>query len=315
MNQDISFDCIDAGSENCPCFLAETGDCLTCTRLQGKDYCDCQWKGVCIYNEYMQGNRRVNNPRHGFTAAIVEKKYYGEDVIVFVLQVDRGFALKSGKPGSYLFVRGSDKDHFYDVPISVMKVDSEKGFVYLVVKEISAKTKSLAEENEKLILRGPYRNGIQGVRKLTDKKNSHNKTLVIAKGTGIAPGLLIADYFENLAQVDFLVDPEKVGKELVGDYLNEGSGTLKYIDLSEPDVEKKIKKILLEGNYQTVLVLASDYFVETLGKLVRDVRPDAVVAVSNNCHFCCGEGLCGACTCVDKNGKTVRMCKCQINRE
>ena len=29
--------CIDAGSENCPCLLAESGDCITCSRLKGKD--------------------------------------------------------------------------------------------------------------------------------------------------------------------------------------------------------------------------------------------------------------------------------------
>jgi hypothetical protein len=62
--------CIDAGTENCPCYLAVTGDCLICSRLQGKDYCDCNWRGVCIYNEFMQGNGKVNNPRRDFEAEI-----------------------------------------------------------------------------------------------------------------------------------------------------------------------------------------------------------------------------------------------------
>ncbi|NFG18899.1 sulfide/dihydroorotate dehydrogenase-like FAD/NAD-binding protein, partial [Clostridium botulinum] len=43
-------DCIDAGSEYCPCHLAETGDCILCSQLSGKKFCDCiNWKGVCIY--------------------------------------------------------------------------------------------------------------------------------------------------------------------------------------------------------------------------------------------------------------------------
>ena len=39
-----TYKCVDTGSENCPCELAVTGDCLTCSRLQGKDSCDCDWK-------------------------------------------------------------------------------------------------------------------------------------------------------------------------------------------------------------------------------------------------------------------------------
>ena len=54
-----SMDCIDVGSENCPCYLALTGDCLICSRLQGKDYCGCNWAGVCVYNEFIQGNKFI----------------------------------------------------------------------------------------------------------------------------------------------------------------------------------------------------------------------------------------------------------------
>lgn len=315
MSDDVSFDCIDAGSENCPCYLATTGDCLTCTRLQGKNECDCRWKGVCIYNEFIQGNRKVNNPRHEFEAALVEKKYYGEDLVVLVLQVDKGFALKASKPGSYLFLRGSGLEAFYDIPISVMKADPENGRLHLAIKIISAKTKALLEEEENVRVRGPYRNGIQGIGEILDRKNRHNKTLVIAKGIGIAPGLLLADYFKNTCQVDFIVDAEKISKELVGDYLSDGPGTVKYMTLIEPASQEKLKKILEEEDYKSILVLASDYYVDTLGRLARGIAKDSVVAVSNNVHICCGEGLCGACTCMDKNGQTVKMCKCQVNRE
>lgn len=312
LNNDVSFDCIDAGTENCPCYLATTGDCLTCTRLQGKDYCDCCWKGVCIYNEYIQGNRRVNNPRRDFEASIVEKKYYGDDLVVFVLQVDKGFALKSSKPGSYLFMRGTGLESFYDVPISVMKADVEKGQLHLAIKIISAKTKVLVEEDEKIVLRGPYRNGIQGIREIMDRKNRHNKTLVITKGIGIAPGLLFANYFNNTCQVDFIIDTEKINKELVGDYLSDGPGTIKYMNLNDSNSNEIIQKIMVDEAYQSVLVLASDYFVETLSSLAKSILYNVAVGVSNNCHICCGEGLCGACTCLDKNGNTIRMCKCQI---
>ena len=65
--------CIDAGSENCPCLLAESGDCITCSRLQGKDCCDCNWRGVCIYNEYIQNGKKINNRRESKKTRILKK--------------------------------------------------------------------------------------------------------------------------------------------------------------------------------------------------------------------------------------------------
>ncbi|HVI41987.1 MAG TPA: hypothetical protein VM577_15150, partial [Anaerovoracaceae bacterium] len=155
--------CIDAGSENCPCYLAVTGDCLICSRLQGKDFCNCNWRGVCIYNEFVQGNRKVNNPRRDFEARIVQKKFYKEDLVVYILDVGKGFAMKAERPGSYLFVKGNGTNSFYDVPISVMKADVEKGQIHLAIKIISTKTKALLMEKDTLVLRGPYRNGLHGI--------------------------------------------------------------------------------------------------------------------------------------------------------
>ena len=46
-----TIDCIDAGSEFCPCHLAESGECILCSQLQGSHFCDClNWKGVFIKN-------------------------------------------------------------------------------------------------------------------------------------------------------------------------------------------------------------------------------------------------------------------------
>ena len=68
--------CADVGTANCPCPLAETGDCLICGRLSGKDCSDCKWSGVCIYNEYIQNDKIIRNRRKNFRASIVEKREY-----------------------------------------------------------------------------------------------------------------------------------------------------------------------------------------------------------------------------------------------
>ena len=64
--------CVDAGTENCPCSLADTGDCLICSRLNGKDKCDCHWAGLCIYNEFIQNDGKIRNKRRYIEAEIVK---------------------------------------------------------------------------------------------------------------------------------------------------------------------------------------------------------------------------------------------------
>ena len=312
--QTTIFDCIDAGTENCPCYLAVTGDCLVCSRLRGKDYCDCSWRGVCIYNEFIQGNRKVNNPRTDFEADIVRKKYYKEDLVVYVLDVGKGFAMKAGRPGSYLFVKARGASRYYDIPISVMKADVEKGQIHLAIKVISTKTKALLAEEERLIIRGPYRNGIQGISAISKKRGSL-KSLIIAKGIGIAPGIMISESMQGKGLLDMVIDTDKISDELISDYMESEDGIIKYLSLAENETEKTIKKLLSDRNYDNVILLTSDYYIDKFGKVVKEILPAANVAVSNNFHICCGEGLCGSCSVDTAGGETIKMCKCQFKGE
>ncbi len=313
MTSQAARNCIDAGSENCPCYLAVTGDCLVCSRLQGKDYCNCDWQGVCIYNEFIQGNKKVNNPRRDFEARIVERKFYKEDLVVFILDVGKGFAMKGGRPGSYLFVKGRNAADFYDIPISVMKADVEKGQIHLAVRIISSKTKTLILANEKLVIRGPYRNGVHGVATMIKKKGRSHRTLIVTRGMGIAPGIMASEEFSAKGNVDLVVDTEKINTQLIGDYL-EPSG-IQYLSLSDKDAAAGLERQMREKQYDNVILLASDHYIEKLGKIAKKVLPNADLAVSNNFRICCGEGLCGSCSVDFPSGETIKMCKCRMDGE
>jgi len=317
--------CIDAGTENCPCYLAVTGDCLICSRLQGKDYCNCSWRGVCVYNEFIQGNRKVNNPRRDFEARIAERKFYKEDLVVYVLDVGKGFAMKADRPGSYLFVKGCGSSSFYDIPVSVMKADVESGQIHLAIKIISTKTKALLMEKEKLVLRGPYRNGVHGISTLINKKGRNLKTLIIAKGIGIAPGILASREFRCRGSVDMIVDTEKISKNLIEDYMETASDpdsaaekrneAIHYLSLTEKGSAKKLEGLLRQKQYDNVILLVSDHYIENFGRMIKKSLPTADLAVSNNFRICCGEGLCGSCSIDTSAGDTIKMCKCQLKGE
>ena len=306
--------CVDAGSENCPCYLALTGDCLVCSRLQGEDRCACEWSGVCIYNEFIQGNRKVSNPRREFEVPIVRREVYQEDLVVYVLDVGKGFAMKADRPGSYLFVRGSGANSFYDFPISVMQTDVDKGEIHLGIRIISAKTKSLLAESEKLVVRGPYRNGLHGMSSIMNKKGKNRNTLIIARGIGIAPGILASKALSQKGSVDMIIDTEKISRELIDDYLTDQI-TTRYLPLAEKESLNELTALMREKTYDNVILLVSDHYIDLLGRAVKEILPAADLAVSNNFRICCGEGLCGSCSVCLPSGDTMKMCKCQVDGE
>lgn len=318
-------DCIDAGSEHCPCYLAQTEDCLICGRLSGKQSCaDCHWQGVCVYNEFQQSGGRIASPRREFSAPVAEKKEYADDVTVFVLDVGRGFAGKCSWPGSYVFLRAPGERDFYDTPVSVMRADADRGQIHLAVKQIAAKTKALLRAQDALQVRGVYRNGIQGVKAVDPRWQKGASVLLLAKGIGLAPAVMIADTLNARNQVDLIVDTEKISRELVTDYVTVSAAeaaapndpaavrSLQFESLSALLADGRLKSLLAAGQYQSVAVLASDYYVQTIPPIVRECLPDAAAAVSGNFRLCCGEGICGACSVEYAGGETLKMCKCQL---
>lgn len=307
------FECIDAGGENCPCYLAATGDCITCSRLSGKEYCDCVWRGVCIYNEFVLNNKKVNNPRKEFSAQIERKKIYRDDLTVYVLNVGKGMALKSCRPGSYIFARSSKTEKFYDVPISIMYSDIEKGQIHIAIKVISAKTKKLTEEKDFFEIRGPYRNGLHGLKSI--EKAFDGKTLIIARGVGIAPAIQLINEIYKKSKIELIVDTTKTNRELIRDYLDNFDIQIRYMNLEDHDDEITIAELIRKEEYSLISVFASDYFTMLFGNIARENKPKAGLLLSNNFNICCGEGICGACSVVNDKGETIKMCKCQMNGE
>ncbi|MDD4390499.1 MAG: hypothetical protein PHW03_06820 [Eubacteriales bacterium] len=303
------FDCIDCGTENCPCYLAETEDCLVCGRLRGSNCDDCGWRGVCVYNEFIQNGRRILNPRKSFPSQITYKKFYGEALAVIGLATGRGFALKCEMPGSYVFIRSKGALQWYDTPISVMKVDINEGVIYLAVKEMAGKTKLILEEQEILEIRGVYRNGILGIKDVIGgQKHKKKKNLIVARGLGFAPAVLLADWIGGRASLDMILDEGGTSEEWISEYTPDKIlGITARINL-EHDIklgfDSGLYKTVTAGNYDNIIVLASDYYINEIKKLMR------IDAMSNNFNLCCGEGICGACSVVNSCGETFKMCKC-----
>ena len=213
--------CADVGTRNCPCPLAETGDCLVCSRLSGARECSCRWAGVCVYNEYMQNGSMVRTKRKDRSTEILQRLWQGDDLLMLQLRVSRGFALEASQPGSFLFLKPPGAPEMTSVPVSVMAADVEHESLWVILKIISAKTKALAVCEDFLEMRGIYRSGLlgkgaAGMLDLHDPGNSVRKRwLILTKGVGFAPAVNLIRWTAGRIDIHVIADPEKVGDDVI----------------------------------------------------------------------------------------------------
>ena len=213
--------CADVGTRNCPCPLAETGDCLVCSRLSGARECSCRWAGVCVYNEYMQNGSMVRTKRKARSTEILQRLRQGDDLLMLQLRVPRGFVLEASQPGSFLFLKPPGAPEMTSVPASVMAADVEHESLWVILKIISAKTKALAACEDFLEMRGIYRSGllgkgVAGILDLHDPGVSVRKRwLILTKGVGFAPAVNLIRWAAGRIDIHVIADPEKVGDDVI----------------------------------------------------------------------------------------------------
>ena len=213
--------CADVGTRNCPCPLAETGDCLVCSRLSGARECSCRWAGVCVYNEYMQNGSMVRTKRKARSTGILQRLWQGDDLLMLQLRVPRGFALEASRPGSFLFLKPSGAPEMTSVPVSVMAADVEHESLWVILKIISAKTKALAACEDFLEMRGIYRSGLlgKGVAGMLDLHDPgisvRKRWLILTKGVGFAPAVNLIRWAAGRIDIHVIADPEKVGDDVI----------------------------------------------------------------------------------------------------
>ena len=308
-------DCVDVGSEFCPCYLAEINECITCSHLQGKDFCDCHWRGICIYQEYAMNGYKSKMSRQIFNSQIVEKIRISDNCVIIKLKVTKTLARQLKEPGAYVFLRNKDMKHYFDAPMSIMDTDEQNGYIYIAYQILGAKTKMLDKASKEIIVRGPYWNGLLGKRYLKAVENEN--CLVIARGIAQAPAnLVIKKLLYNNNKVTFIVDKGSIEKVIITDFIkNLNSENLLII---QEDIKSDRGKSLIKNNLQTenvklVFSGGSDVTHAYIIGLIDQKNLNPYIVVTNNNEFCCGEGVCGSCSMFLKNGKSVKTCKTQIN--
>lgn len=312
-------ECIDAGSEYCPCHLAEKGECIICSQLQNKVFCDClYWKGTCIYEELLKNGNKAKKTRQYKKCDIIAIEKIRDDLLIYDIRVSNSLLRELDNIGAYVFLKSPNFPDYFGTPISIMDINYEQQSIKLLIKIHGIKTKDIKDCNEKIMVKGPYWNGIQGQRFLRNLKDK--SVLILGRGVAAAPGVLATRRLTlNNNKIIVLLDKGRSDKNICTDYYTKYGAEVNNLSIINykdktltDDFKKYIKDILEKENIDVVLAAGDDEFNSLIINYIHVRRTDICFASVNNSIMCCGEGICGSCI-VKLSGKEIRSCKQQYN--
>jgi len=314
-----AIDCIDAGTEYCPCKLAEYGQCLICSQCQGKVFCDClNWKGVCIYQELYNNGNKAKEGRKTYDCIVKDVINYNNNLIVIEFNAPHKVVLDLVKPGSYIFIR-TDGNEYFDIPISIMNSDIENDIITIAVEIRGIKTTKLLniKVNENIVIRGPYWNGVFGLENILAQKES--KALILARGIGLAPMIpVVRKLLSQNNEVKVVIDKSYFEKNFANKLLENYKIEIFEKSLLDngklSDHAKVTIKDALKDGTRYIHVAGADILTYCVINYLNDInRNDVTLSCCNNFKMCCGEGICGACTSRFSGHRVKRFCKEQAD--
>ena len=312
-------DCIDAGTEYCPCKLAEYGQCLICSQCQGECFCDClNWKGVCIYQELNNNGYKAKEGRKTYDCNVENVIKYDDNIVIIKFKAPHKLALDLVKPGSYIFIR-TDENKYFDIPISIMNSDIDNDIITIVIEIRGIKTTKLKnlQSNENISIRGPYWNGVFGLKNILAQNNA--KCLILARGIGLAPMMpVIRKLISQNDEINIVIDKSpfetNIAKELLNDYSTKYTEKILLDKGNLSDYAKVVIKDALNDGVNYIHVAGADILTYNIINYLNDIdRNDVMLSCCNNFKMCCGEGICGACTARFAGHKVRRFCKEQAD--
>jgi len=297
----LNYYCIDAGSPYCPCHLAKTDNCLICSMLQGKDICDCKWQGICVYQEYIWANGNIEE-RKLISAPLVEKKFISDKLVTLKITLPQASLVRDyNQPGAFAFLRPENSLEYYDVPLCVMDVDESDKSLSFAVNVIGPKSKAIARAENRVLVRGPYWNGLFGLKHIKSSYNKH--WLIIGRGIGQASIIpVVKNLMRGNNKITVLLDPGSIG---IG---------IQEFDLNNTFQKIRLRELMEKVGMDFVYSCGSDAQHKLIQNVLNKLGCSIPLIISNNHQLCCGEGVCGSCEAM-LDGELIHFCKIQLGSE
>ncbi len=256
--------------------------------------------------------------RETFRCKVKEVAHLEGDVLLIRFIAPHKLALDLVHPGSYVFIR-TDENFYFDVPISIMESDIETDLVSLMIEIRGIKTKKLLDIkiDDEMVIRGPYWNGVFGLKSINELKDS--KALVIARGIGMAPAIpVIRKLSNNNNALKIIMDKSPYKEVYVDEYLaqyTDGYEEINTIDKGKlsDEIKKTIEEAIKNG-VKLIHVAGADILSYKVIEYLDSINEkDVKVSCCNNAKMCCGEGVCGSCTARFQGHRVKRLCKVQTD--
>jgi NAD(P)H-flavin reductase len=300
--------CIDAGSDFCPCHLAESGECIVCSVLRGEPECTCQWTGACILAQatWTQG---LGHKRESLPAPVLARIEVGAGVEILHVGAPTRLAAQLTRPGSFVFVRGR-ADAYFDTPLAVVHSYPGQQRIVLAYTRIGPKTKALGDCADRLWLRGPYWNGIRG-HEIVETVRGRRALLVLSGMSQVCGPNIARTLLRNGNKVGLVYDTPPF--PFVTPYLQDVP-TAYFLDLNSGRGRAAIREVLREEAPDCLFSGGAKPQHALLRRTLDELGLSTPMATSRTQRMCCGEGVCGAC--VTEVGDTlIRNCKTCLHPE
>jgi len=315
MQKNIS-QCIDINSKYCPCMLAETNHCVFCSHLKGEETCNCNWSGVCILYEQHWQHKKIQakeepiKTRREEQVEFIIKQQIGQNTYILEFDVSSELADELKRIGSFVFIRCPGDPQFFYFPINIMKVMGNT--LQVGIETIGPKSnKIIADNNNKLVVRGPYYNGVLGGPWIDNITNGN--IILVAGGIGQAPAFPLAQRLMlNRNRVMAMLAPGKVGKVFIEEELGEmGAQVHSVSSLRQFGMPMLREWLALKPD----LIVSAGPDEQHYGVIaaMQAAGVNIPMVATNNATMCCGEGICGSCLKKTRDNKSIRMCKQQTD--
>lgn len=175
----LSAPCPVCGSDQCPCVLSTLEECLVCSHLQGKDFCDCHWNKYCVYIDFLHNKKDFQKNSQNFLIPVrlltLESNGFilyltaPESVLSRVKTLDSVFLESQQKPGKRF-------------PAVVLTTYPEHGIIPLAVKPLTAQEKYFLSDSREFDLSLHWKPAVLGLTQL--QGITRKNVLVVAEGFG-----------------------------------------------------------------------------------------------------------------------------------
>lgn len=168
------------------------------------------------------------------------------------------------------------------------------------------------EVKGEITIRGPYFNGVFGIKNIDSTKNG--EVLVLCRGIGLAPAVPVIKKLANEGnKVKILLDKAPFKESYIEKYL-EGYD-VQYIPMNlinKGEISNEAKEVIKNGQWDLIHCAGADILTYKLIEYLNDLKDESTkVSCCNNAKMCCGEGVCGSCTARFAGHKVKRLCKVQ----